>query len=113
MENYSKMLIALGSRIRLLRQKKGWTQEQLGEYADINYKYLGELERGRQNPSFHFLIKIADALDIKLHELTRIEEDSLDRDQVLSRLNDKIMALSEADAKNLLSILNILYPLKK
>jgi hypothetical protein len=52
-------------------------------------------------------------LDIKLHELTRIEEDSLDRDQVLSRLNDKIMALSEADAKNLLSILNILFPFEK
>ena len=56
--------ILLGLRIRSLRIAKGWTQQELGSQADINYKFLGEIERGRQNPSFNILIKIAAALRV-------------------------------------------------
>jgi transcriptional regulator with XRE-family HTH domain len=36
----------LGARIRELRKTAGLTQEELGEKADQNYKFIGELERG-------------------------------------------------------------------
>lgn len=35
----------LGERIRAIRKIKGFTQEELGERADLNYKYIGEVER--------------------------------------------------------------------
>lgn len=35
------------------------TQEELGSKADISYKFIGEVERGQQNPSFDTLDKIA------------------------------------------------------
>ncbi|SPD73781.1 Uncharacterized HTH-type transcriptional regulator YazB (modular protein) [uncultured Desulfobacterium sp.] len=65
--------VLLGRRIRSLRIHKRWTQQKLGEKADINYKFLGEIERGQQNPSFGVLAKIANALNVRLPELFRFE----------------------------------------
>ena len=59
-------VVLLGRRIRTLRTQKAWTQQELGDQADINYKFLGEIERGQQNPSFGILTKIASALRVRL-----------------------------------------------
>ena len=59
----------LGHRIRSLRQAKRLTQQQLGERAHLNYKYLGALERGEENPSLLVLERIAMALDAELLDL--------------------------------------------
>jgi len=61
--------ILLGRRIRVIRKAKDWTQEKLGAKADVSYKFIGEIERGQQNPSFDTLVKIADALEIELFDL--------------------------------------------
>ncbi len=54
----------LGERIRELRIFAGLTQEQLGEKASLNYKFIGELERGRVNVSLDSLVKLASALGV-------------------------------------------------
>jgi transcriptional regulator with XRE-family HTH domain len=54
----------LGERIRQLRKSAGLTQEELGERASLNYKFIGELERGRVNVSLDSLVKIATALGV-------------------------------------------------
>jgi len=54
----------LGERIREFRKSAGLTQEELGEKASLNYKFIGELERGRVNVSLDSLAKIASALDV-------------------------------------------------
>ncbi len=54
----------LGDRIRELRKAAGITQEELGERASLNYKFIGELERGRVNVSLDSLVKLASALDV-------------------------------------------------
>ncbi len=59
----------LGARIRYLRKKMGYSQEDLALEADINKNYLSDLERGRRNPSLEILIKICFALKINLSEL--------------------------------------------
>jgi transcriptional regulator with XRE-family HTH domain len=59
----------VGSRIRSLRETGGLTQEELGEKAGLNYKYIGELERGDVNVSLDSLVKIAEALDVKIGDL--------------------------------------------
>ena len=61
----------LGRRIRSLRQARGLTQERLGELADLNYKYLGSVERGEGNPSLLVLERIAVALEVELSDLLR------------------------------------------
>ena len=59
----------LGKRIRELRMSGGFTQEKLGEKAGLNYKFIGELERGKVNVSLDSLAKIAEALMVKVGDL--------------------------------------------
>lgn len=64
----------LGQRIRQLRKGHGWTQEVLAEKADIHPVYLAGIERGKRNPSFRNLSRIADALGVSLAGLFTEDE---------------------------------------
>jgi transcriptional regulator with XRE-family HTH domain len=101
----------LGRRIRTLRTNKKWTQQNLGDAADINYKFLGEIERGRQNPSFTILEKIAAALGVDLHELFRFEHEVQNRKDVEARMAKILKIMSEDDLKKFHLIFHILYPI--
>lgn len=68
----------LGQRIRTLRKSKNLTQEQLGGKAGINYKHLGAIERGDENPSLSVLDKIADGLGVEILELFRFQHEEAD-----------------------------------
>lgn len=59
----------LGKRIQSLRKSLGFTQEELGEKTGLNYKFIGELERGKVNVSIDSLLKITDALNVKIEDL--------------------------------------------
>lgn len=59
----------LGVRIRQLRKIKGWTQEVLAEKADMDYKYLGAIERGEKNLTLANVEKIAKGLAVEIHQL--------------------------------------------
>lgn len=100
----------LGRRIRDIRKAKGWTQEELGSRADISYKFIGEIERGQQNPSFDTLVKIADALEVELYELLRFEEGIPSRKELESGVAKIIKGISEKDLRQIFSILRDLYP---
>ncbi len=47
------------------------TQEKLAEKAELNPKYIGEVERGRMNISLDAIVRIAHALRIHVNDLTR------------------------------------------
>lgn len=59
----------VGDRIRFLRKAKGWSQEELGEYAALSYKFIGEIERGTVNPSLDTLLGISNALNVEIAKL--------------------------------------------
>ncbi|MDZ7697624.1 MAG: helix-turn-helix transcriptional regulator [Deltaproteobacteria bacterium] len=102
----------LGQRIRALRNLKGWTQEQLGEQADMNYKYVGEVERGQQNPSFAVLVKIAGALGVEISELFRFEAKQLSRKEIEKQIGLIVKSLPDDDLGRMLSVLRVLYPVR-
>lgn len=102
----------LGRRIRTLRNAKGWTQEKLGAASEISYKFIGEIERGLQNPSFETLVKIAAALKVALPELFRFEQETLDKKLIESRISQIIKYLSDEDIRQLHIVLSSLYPIK-
>jgi len=104
--------ILLGRRIRSLRNTRGWTQEQLGAEAGINYKFLGEIERGQQNPSFNVLIKIADALGVDLMELFRLESEISDRKEIEKRIRQIVKALPNEELSRVLLLLRAFYPIQ-
>ena len=63
-----KIESAFGKRVRVLRSKKGLSQEDLAFKAGVHRTYLGSIERGERNPSLKNIVAIAHALDIELSE---------------------------------------------
>lgn len=61
-----KMRIELGRRIRELRKAHRWSQEELGERADLHPTYVGGIERGERNVAFENLCRLADAFNLTL-----------------------------------------------
>ncbi|MGV2886126.1 helix-turn-helix domain-containing protein [Paenibacillus taichungensis] len=64
----------IGSRIRLYRLAKDWTQEQLADVINSTGSYIGQLERGEKNFRIQTLVKIADALEISVFSLIGNED---------------------------------------
>ncbi len=62
-------LLALGRRIRQLREKKGYSQEGFADAAGLHRTFMGSVERGERNLSFGNLHKIAQALGMTLSQL--------------------------------------------
>jgi len=63
----------LGSRIRLLREARGLTQEELAERANLSVTFVGTTERGKNIPSVKTCQRLATVLGVPLHELFRFE----------------------------------------
>jgi transcriptional regulator with XRE-family HTH domain len=60
---------SLGRRIRELRSKHGWTQEQFAEFCGLHRTYLGHVERGEKNVSLSTVLRVANALGIRISAL--------------------------------------------
>ena len=54
----------LGRNIRLARDAKGWSQEELADQAGVHRTYISGLERGVRNPTVTVVEKVAVALDV-------------------------------------------------
>ena len=63
--------VIFGGRVRSLRAKRGMSQEQLADLADLDRTYISGIERGIRNVSLMNIVKIADALDINPSELLK------------------------------------------
>jgi transcriptional regulator with XRE-family HTH domain len=59
----------IGQRIRALRKKKGFTQEDMADRCNLHWTYIGGLERGERNPTLTTMKRIADGLKVDLHTL--------------------------------------------
>lgn len=62
---------SLAQAIRQYRKKAKLTQEALGELADLNPKYIGEVERMEKTISVDALARIASSLKVSLRDLFR------------------------------------------
>ena len=74
----SSITIALGKKIRSLRLSRGWTQEQLAEYADLHVSYVVLLEKGANRATIETLEKLAKAFGISISELVHSLDETND-----------------------------------
>ncbi|WP_081458406.1 helix-turn-helix domain-containing protein [Solidesulfovibrio fructosivorans] len=102
--------LAFGNYLQKLRKKKQLTQLQLAEKSGLSLKHLGEIERGRGNPSLESLNSLAESLDVTLPELFSFQVQEVSRkEDASSKLIESIKATS---SKNTVILMNILKELE-
>lgn len=65
----------IGVAVRSHRQTLRLSQEELGGRAGLDRTYIGQVERGRRNPTMVSLQRIANALGIELDVLVATARD--------------------------------------
>jgi transcriptional regulator with XRE-family HTH domain len=63
------LAIAIGKRVKLERQSRGWTLDQLAEAAGVSRRMVVNVEQGSVNPSVGTLLRLSDALGVGLPAL--------------------------------------------
>ena len=62
-------MTTLGREIKKARAGLGWRQQRLHEATGISQKYLSRIENDHVDPSWSFVLKIAQALNMDLRAL--------------------------------------------
>jgi transcriptional regulator with XRE-family HTH domain len=97
--------VLLGRRIKELRKARGLSQEALAEKMDGHPKYLGSVERGEQNPTIEFLMKLASALKVDLGSLFSYQWQKMSEPELKRRLHAMV---DKADLERLREVLALM-----
>ena len=73
LHSMADLKVNFGTRLQVLRNMKGITQEQLAAEVGITVESVSNIERGIHGPRFENLEKIARALDTPVKELFDFE----------------------------------------
>lgn len=65
----------LGKAIIMLRKQRGLAQEQFANEAEIDRRYMSDIENGKRNISIDVIERLANCLGISVSELFSIAED--------------------------------------
>ena len=58
-----------GAKLAYIRKSKKLSQIKLAEMVDMNFNYIGQIERGEANVTIKTMILLANALGIELKKL--------------------------------------------
>lgn len=58
-----------GAKLAYTRKGKKLSQMKLAELVDMNFNYIGQIERGEANVTIQTIILLANALDVEIKEL--------------------------------------------
>ena len=58
-----------GAKLAYVRKSKKRSQMKLAEIVDMNFNYIGQIERGEANVTIKTMITLVDALGVELNEL--------------------------------------------
>jgi len=80
----------LGKNIKLLRTRRGLSQADFAEKANISITFLSNIERGIKYPQPEILSKIANALGVDVNELFVPELVSCKDDKIFNHFSEDI-----------------------
>jgi transcriptional regulator with XRE-family HTH domain len=63
------ILKIFGGNVKKYRIKRGWSQEQLAQRAELHRTYIGSIERSERNISLLNIERIAHALRVSIKDL--------------------------------------------
>lgn len=80
----------IGPAIRTLRQKRGWSQNDLAQHAGLSASHLSRLERGASVPSYQLLARLASVLGVEVSYFTTFERTATELDQELAHYLEQL-----------------------
>lgn len=69
---------AVGRVIRKIRKEKNLSQEVLSGFAGLARSHLAMIETGDKQPNFETIWRIANAVEMPVHELVKKIEDEIE-----------------------------------
>ncbi|MFA5893903.1 MAG: helix-turn-helix transcriptional regulator [Candidatus Margulisiibacteriota bacterium] len=97
------ILNGLGKKIKMLRNARGLTQEDLDGLTGLHYTFIAKIEAGKKQPSLKSLAKIAKALGISLSRLFEEKQ----KVPIKPPLNKLIKILEDRDPKEVNLIIEL------
>jgi transcriptional regulator with XRE-family HTH domain len=102
--------MALGNRIKQLRQQRGWSQAQLAKKLTVHQKQISGYERDIHSPSIELLARLAELFNVSLDYLAfdnREEKNIIPiADRELMQVVQQIDQLSAEDRATVKAVLN-------
>ena len=100
-------LSAIGSRIKVARERKHLTQEDLAAIVDLSPTHISVIERGVKPPKLATLVAIANALDVSADTLL---QDVVERSKegVFNELAADIMKLPVKERNKIINAIRTL-----
>lgn len=93
-----------GLRIKELREKKKFTQEQLAEILDIDSRSLSRIETGISFTTLEKLKKLANALDVDIQDLFYTEQ-SANKEELIAKINTLLNSAQIEDLQKIYKII--------
>ncbi|KAG3503563.1 helix-turn-helix transcriptional regulator [Listeria monocytogenes] len=59
--------------VKIIREKKGITQNELANSLDVSRQTIHAIEKGKYNPSLELSLKIAKFFDLPVEEIFNLE----------------------------------------
>lgn len=94
-----------GQRIKELRNKKGITQYQLAEMANIDPKHISHIETGRSFPKADLIEKLAEALNTEYTKLFQTKH-LQDRKTLTTLINNMIKKATDKDLQTIYKMIS-------
>jgi transcriptional regulator with XRE-family HTH domain len=66
-----QLQVQIGNKVRELRLEAGLSQETLADQAGIHRSHMGEVERGEVDMPLSMLMKVSQALGVKVSKLVQ------------------------------------------
>lgn len=100
----------LGNKIRILRYKKGWSQENVAHQLGVSITYLNQIENDEVDLMYRLLARIArlynvpifvllamdnNNFEIQPNELERLESELIEQDKYIEELKAQFNSLRE------------------
>lgn len=98
-----------GKKIKSIRRARDITQEKLADLSGLSLQYIGEIERGRRNPSLTSIEQLSKALDIPMAELFSLEEFRLSLDELRTILARQIESADEDRLRVFFSMAQVIF----
>ena len=96
----------IGASLRMLRERRGWTQEKLAAESDLSPQAISNIERGVSEPTIATLRVMAGTLGFSIRQFFAADPTPNDDQEMLSalkaRIEREIQSLSGAELESVL-----------